>query len=287
MNAALLGLLTALSFGTADFLARSSTRAFSAVVSLGAVMAVGSIALTVWIWLGGQPLVWSVPGILFAVLHGVATCAMCLLLYAGLARGPVSVVAPIVAAHPALVLLAAVVLGSRPSPVQWAAMAMILTGGVAIARLAGANADHSAVGREALRRTLGIALGACLAYALLILFGQAAARHVGELQTTWIGRLTGLAIIVVLLLARGERPRVGLAWMPILVAQGMLDTTGLLALSAGGNSDAPEVTPVVGSTFSVVTVLLSAIILREAVGARQWVAILMIVAGTAALAARL
>ena len=65
---------------------------------------------------------------------------MCILLYMGIARGPIAVVVPIVAAHPALVLVVNVLMGVRPSAVQWAAMAVIIAGGVFIARTAVAEA---------------------------------------------------------------------------------------------------------------------------------------------------
>ena len=70
---------------------------------------------------------------------------MCILLYMGMARGPIAVVAPIVAAHPVLVLAVNVAMGVRPSAMQWAAMASIVAGGIIIAR--GAVAEPN--GRKA------------------------------------------------------------------------------------------------------------------------------------------
>ena len=61
---------------------------------------------------------------------------MCILLYMGIARGPIAVVAPIVAAHPALVLAVNVLMGMRPSAMQWAAMVAVMAGGILIARSA-------------------------------------------------------------------------------------------------------------------------------------------------------
>ena len=47
--------------------------------------------------------------------------------------------------------------------------------------------------------TLLIAVGACIAYTAIVLTGQAAAPLIGELQTMWIGRWSGLVLILVLL----------------------------------------------------------------------------------------
>jgi uncharacterized membrane protein len=134
VNAALWGCLSALSLGCADFMGRFSTRAMSAAASYGAVLLVGAVAMSIWVMVDGVPLVWSPAGIGLAVLQGIAVTIMSLLLYSGLARGPISVVAPIVASHPALVLLVLVALGSRPAAVQWVAMAIVLAGGILIAR---------------------------------------------------------------------------------------------------------------------------------------------------------
>jgi drug/metabolite transporter (DMT)-like permease len=285
MQAALLGLVSALALGTADFMSRFSTRASSAAVSYGAVLLVGSTAMTAYILLAGHALAWPVQGVVLAVLHGISVAMMSLLLYTGLARGPVSVVAPIVAAHPALVVLVAVAFGRRPDAAAWIAMAAILAGGILVAWLAAPAEDDERAAKGELNRTLLIALAACLAYVLLILFGQAAAKEIGELQTTWIGRMSGLGAIVLLMLVRRERPAVGVGWWPFLLLQGLLDTAGYVALAAGGNTTAPEATAVVASGFSVVTVLLGRLVLKERIGWRQWAAILMIAGGTAGLAA--
>jgi drug/metabolite transporter (DMT)-like permease len=283
VNAALWGCLSALSLGTADFMGRFSTRATSAEASYGAVLLVGAIAMSIWVAVDGVPLIWSPSGVALAVLHGFAVAIMSMLLYAGLARGPVSVVAPIVASHPVLVLLVLVALGSRPTALQWAAMLVVLAGAILIAR----SAETSTVGpsdRSEVRRTLGIAVLSCLFYALLILLGQAAVPLIGSVQTTWTGRLAGLALVVVLALARRRPLGVRRAWVPFLAAQGLADMLGYVALTAGGATANPEITAVVAAGFSVVTVLLGWVILREPIGPLQWLAIAMIAGGSAVLA---
>ncbi len=285
MNAALWGLLSALSLGTADFMGRFSTRAANAVASYGAVLLVGVIAMTIWVAVDGEPLVWSQAGITLAVLHGFAVVVMSLLLYTGLARGPVSVVAPIAAVHPALVLLVMVGFGIRPSALQWAAMGVAIAGGVLIARTAEAGGDTQASEPGALRKTIMIAAASCLFYAVLILLGQAAVPLIGAVQTTWIGRLSGLALMLVIAAALRQSLRVPPRWLPFLAAQGLADMVGYVALTAGSTTPNPEVTAVIAAGFSVVTVLLGWVILKERIGPVQWAAIGMIAGGAAVLAA--
>ena len=281
MISALLGLASALGLGAADFMARFSSRALGAPLTYGAVLLVGAFGTTIWLLASGAELVWSPQGCAIAVAHGVSVAVMCILLYMGLARGPIAVVAAIVAAHPALVLAVNVLMGVRPSPVQWAAMVTILAGGILITRSAVSEPELSEAGRN--RTTVLIAFGACLAYVGIVLTAQAATPLIGELETMWIGRWAGLVFIALILLVQRAPLRIPSEWLPFVGVQGGLDALGYFAFLAGANSAMPHITMIVASGFSVVTVLLARLIIREAVSKTQWAAIALIAAGTAVL----
>ena len=136
MISALYGLTSAFGLGAGDFMARFSARALGATLNYAAVLLIGALGTTIWLLAAGTELVWSPLGHALAVTHGITVAVMCILLYMGIARGPIGVVVPIVAAHPALVLVVNALLGVRPSAVQWAAMATIIAGGIFIARTA-------------------------------------------------------------------------------------------------------------------------------------------------------
>ena len=89
-----------------------------APLPFGAVLLVGTFGSTIWLLASGEKLVWSRSGARFAIVRGGSIGVMCMLFYEGLARGPVAVVAPVVAAHPALVLAINVLMGVRASLVQ-------------------------------------------------------------------------------------------------------------------------------------------------------------------------
>jgi len=283
MISALFGLASALSLGGADFMARFSARALGAPLTYGFVLLVGALGTTAWLCASGVALTWSPLGNGFAIVHGVFVAVMCILLYVALARGPIAVVAPIVAAHPALVLLVNVAMGVRPSALQWGAMIAILVGGIAITRSATSEPDIAEAERN--RVTVLIAVAASLAYAGIFLTAQVATPLIGTLQTMWIGRCTGLAVIAVILLLQGVRPRVPVEWLPFVSLQAVLDAAGYFTLLAGAKSAAPHITLVVASGFSVVTVLLARIVINESVSKTQWAAIGLIAAGTAVLTA--
>ncbi len=283
MISALFGLASALGLGAADFMARFSARALGATLNYGAVLLIGALGTTVWLFAAGTDLVWSPPGYALAVIHGIAVAVMCILLYMGIARGPIAVVVPIVAAHPALVLVVNVLMGVRPSAAQWAAMAVIIAGGIFIARTA--VEEPEAAEAKSNRITVLIAIGACLAYVAIVLTGQAATPLIGAAQTMWIGRWTGLIFIAGVLLVQRTPIRIPAEWVPFVGLQAGLDTLGYIAFLAGSNSAAPHITMVVASAFSVVAVLLARLIVHEKVSKMQWAAIALIAGGTAVLSA--
>ena len=281
MISAWLGLASALGLGTADFMARFSARALGASLTYAVVLLIGALATTIWIFATSAELVWSPYGCGVAVIHGISVSVMCILLYEGMARGPIAVVAPIVATHPVPVLAVNVLMGVRPSAVEWGAMAIVIVGGVLISRHAISEVEPSEA--KANRTTLLIALGACLAYVAIVLTAQAATPIIGELETMWIGRWSGLAFIALVLVIQGVRLQVPLTWWPFVGLQGGLDSLGYLAFLAGANTAAPHVTMVVASAFSVVTVLLAWVIIKEQITPMQWAAIALIALGTAVL----
>jgi drug/metabolite transporter (DMT)-like permease len=283
MISALYGLTSALGLGAADFMARFSARALGATLNYAAVLLIGALGTTIWLFAAGTDLVWSPPGYALAVTHGIAVAVMCILLYMGIARGPIAVVVPIVAAHPALVLAVNVMMGVRPSAVQWAAMAVIIAGGIFIARTAVEKPE--AAEAENNRITVLIAVGACLAYVVIVLTGQAATPLIGAAQTMWVGRWTGLIFIAGVLLVQRTPIRIPAEWVPFVGLQAGLDTLGYIAFLAGSNSAAPHITMVVASAFSVVAVLLARLIVHEKVSKMQWAAIALIAGGTAVLSA--
>ncbi len=282
MNAALFGLAAALGLGVADFMSRFSARALGAPLTYGAVLLIGTVGTSLWVLLSDTPLVWSPLGCAVAAVHGLFVALMCMLLYTGLARGPIAVVAPIVAAHPALVLAANVAMGVRPSLAQWVAMTVIVVGGIVIAATA-APAEGGDKKSSADRATLLIACGACLAYAALVLTGQAAVPLIGETQTMWIGRWSGLVFVGFILIYQRANLKIPSEWLPYVGLQGALNSLGYLAFLAGAATVAPHVTMVIASAFSVVTVMLARLILHEEVSTTQWTAIVAIAVGTAVL----
>ena len=133
VSPAVWGILSALAFGTADFLARFTSRQFGHHPSLLITLLIGTLVFTP-VWLVQPAAIWQMKGVSLIVLHGVFFASAMLLLYKVLARGPINVVAPVVAAHPIFIILFAVFLGSRPSALQWLMIIAVLVCVIVIAR---------------------------------------------------------------------------------------------------------------------------------------------------------
>ncbi len=246
------------------------------------MLAVGAVVLTLWVWASDTPFVWTSAGSWLLAVNRVAVTVANPLLYRGLARGPISIVAPIVASHPALVVALSVVMGSRPDAVhtkdQWGAMVVTLAGAIVIAGCARRLEGSGLAARCDLRLTVTIAGCSSLAYAVLISRGQAAVPIYGELQTLWVGRVISFAAIVLPFAVRAHRPRLVARWWPLLAAQGLLDTGGFLFLFHGSHGAHPEIAAVAASTFGAVTTLLARVVLREAIRAPQWCGVVLVFA---------
>ena len=102
---ALLGILSALSFGIGDFLARFSSREVGFKNSLFWMLVVGAIFYLILFSFFGDGLNPNPIGLSNSFLSGILIMFGLLCLYRGLQMGPVSIVAAITASNPLIVFL--------------------------------------------------------------------------------------------------------------------------------------------------------------------------------------
>lgn len=283
MDPALWGAITAVGWGTGDFIARYTSRAMGTMVALAGMLLVSGLGLTLLIWEDLAVLSWHPEGGILALTGGLGITFATLVLYWGLARGPVTVVAPIAACYPAFAMLIAVIRGARPGVAEWLAGAIVLAGAVVVARFAVEDGGEYGYTHAHVRKSAWIGLTAAVAFAAAVLIAQEAATYYGELPNLWIARWAGLVCLLLILFGRRERPNLPIRWWPFLAMQGLLDSAAYVALFAAAGQPGAEIAVVVSSGFSAVTVLLARFILREAITVAQWFGIAAIVGGVAAL----
>ena len=284
MNTALLGLIAALSWGLHDFFARFPSRAVGPIPTVLAVTVAGLIALSAWMLLAGDApkVIW--PQLLLVIVTGVFFTLATLALFAGLAAGPISIVAPIAGSYPALAMILAVAQGARPSLAQWAAIGAVMVGVAIVSRSGGRYEDSGELAPGTLKTLLGLAFVASFCFAVALTAGQAAVPVFGEIETIWRARCFGLITILVLYLWRTPGAGVPLGWLPLLGLMGCLDVIALGTITAAGNWPSPEFATVVSSAFGAITVVLARVFLKEEIAPVQAGGMVLIFGGVAVLA---
>jgi drug/metabolite transporter (DMT)-like permease len=281
----LLGLLTALTWGGADFLARFATQRIGTLRAMLYMQLTGFVLLTIFLpWLGGlghlgdgsgwQPWAW---GILAGGINAISTLG----LYRSFEIGKMAVVAPLSASYPALTVTLSLVSGERLSAARAVGIVCTMLGVVLVAggEKAPSTDDHEAGSRS--RKGIGLALCSAVGFGFLFwLLGVRMIPRIGPTQTVWMIRmvcsLVGGAVILLSnqpigLPANGARRMV--------LAMGALDTGAFVLSNHGMQMEQVAVISVLGSLYGAVTVALAAIVLREHVSRWQWAGIAAIFIG--------
>jgi drug/metabolite transporter (DMT)-like permease len=273
----LLGLLTALTWGGADFIARFATHRIGALRSMLYMQLTGFLLLSFFLQvLGGwwQPWAWGFLAGSFNVVAGLA-------LYRAFELGKMSVVAPLSASYPALTLLLSWMTGERLSIVRIAGIICTLVGVVVVA---GGEKTPDENDAEAVRRGgrgIGWAMFSAVGFAVLFwLLGVRVIPRVGAVQTVWMIRLTStlLTAAAILIAKQPARfPHGEVRWM--VLGMGVLDTGAFVLSNLGMKMEQVAVITVLSSLYGAVTVGLAAMFLREHVSRWQWAGIAAIFAG--------
>ena len=246
MTPGIWGALSAVSWGVSDFFARLTGRAAGFVDALLGVLFMGTVFLSLWLVIGRVALVWTVAGTVLLVAAGACSLIGYFFLYWSFGQGPVSVAAPIAGSYPALVVIFAVVLGSRPSVMQWVGTAVTLAGVVIVARSGAEPAlgesdepvpaatpappaaplpapvqqTAAAAAKPAARtvaalprltsvksRTVAGAAISSVAWAVMISATQRVAPELGTVETIWLPRVVAFVLLAAVVAVRWSRGR--------------------------------------------------------------------------------
>lgn len=291
----LYGLAAALSWGSADFIARFSAQRIGAYRTLFFMQSVGSLCGVLYIasTIPGHGLAAVAAGAaahwqLTIFMGGMSGLSM-LAFYSALEHGTVSIVAPIASSYPALTVLLSYASGERLSRARLAGVALTL-GGVLLASISeiapAAPADASSQTRDS-ATSRKLAPGVLFAIVCAIAFGVTywalgffAIPAWGAVNTVLIQRFSTVVWLVVAAapMGRSLAPPSGNGWLLILVI-GFLDAFGFLMSNHGFESEQVGVMTVLGSLFGAVTLILAFIFLGERLARRQWMGVGLIFAG--------
>jgi drug/metabolite transporter (DMT)-like permease len=288
----LLGLLTALSWGSSDFLARFASRRIGSLRTTLYMQLTGLVLLTIFLrWIGGwghlfdgsgwQPWAW---GAFAGALNAISTLS----LYRSFEVGKLSVVAPLSASYPALTVGISVFTGEHLTAIRAAGIVLILIGVIVVVRGEAESESVAPTSQPAPKKKPASGIGAAMMSAvgfgvLFWLLGNRVVPRVGFASTVWMIRLTSSALTALVLLAMKQpislpREKSVSIW---LLGMGVLDTGAFVLNNLGMQLEQVSVVSVLASLYGAVTVLLSTVVLREKMSRWQWLGIVAIFAGIA------
>jgi drug/metabolite transporter (DMT)-like permease len=249
-----LALAAAALWGSGDFLGGFANRAASLPSILLISQGVGLVGmLLVALVIGGSP---SGTDFGYGALGGLAGLAGVAMLYAGLASGAMSLVAPITGVVAVVVPIAVgVASGERPAALQYAGILAAIT---AVALLSGGGSRAARLSRG----TLLLAVGAGIGFGL---FYVAIAKTSMDANLWPLVAARGASVAALLALTGVVRrvPSFGAANPLVIIGAGVLDVTAnalyLLAVHGGLLS----IVAVLVSLYPVSTVLCSMVVLGE------------------------
>jgi drug/metabolite transporter (DMT)-like permease len=280
----LLGVLTAISWGSSDFVARFSTRRIGTLRTTLYMQACGFVLLTVFLYelhawghlfdgSGWQPWGW---GLLGGSLNVLGTLA----LYRSFEIGKMSVVAPLSASYPVLTTVLSTLSGEHLTVSRVVGIALTIAGVMFVAGGEKVREENKA---DASQQSGGIgwALAAALGFGVMMwLLGVRVVDRTGPYAAVWFIRGVGTLVTCgVLLVKRTPLRQISgrTGWQ--LAGMGVLDTSAFLMNNRGMQLEQVSVVSVLASLYGAVTVALAAIILREHVSKWQWLGIVAIFSG--------
>lgn len=202
-------------------------------------------------------------------------------LYRALSMAPVRLVAPILGAFPMISLGLAAMEGRPIAGIEVLAVVAIVAG-IAVVALTGHSAGRV---ERPLAAGLWAAAGA-VGFATTFWLGQEAVRHGSELPVNLITRLVALALIAGLCLAfQAPARHLGGAGRTLCM-MGVLDAIALGLVTASASLPHPEYAAISSSLFGVLTILLAWRVLKETVQPLQWLGIVTVFTGIAALSSQ-
>ncbi len=285
----LLGLATALCWGSADLFARFATRKLGTFRTMLYMQLFGGILLTlVMPQLGGWgPLAdgWGWRTWAWGILAGCLNTVSTLALYRSFEIGKMSIVAPLSASYPVLTLLLSVLTGERLTMMRLAGIILTIVGVVLVAGGETIPGDANVLEEEThpAKKNMGVgwALLAAVGFGVMFwLLGIRVVPVLGAVYTVWTIRATSVCLtFLVIWFARRSIAPPSKRDTPWILAVGLLDTSAYVLNNYGMQHEQVSVVSVLASLYGAVTVVLAAIVLHEQISRPQWLGITAIFAG--------
>jgi|SRR5579875_26291 len=285
----LLGLIAALNWGVADFMARFATRRTGSLRALLFMQVVGFAALSAIMAASGHWMSFF-PPLEFAswawiTLAAILSACSSLALYRSFEVGILALVSPIAASYPALTVIFSILSGERLTSAHAFGIAFAIAGVIfaALPVKTGATPKESATEHHHRHLLRGVpwALAAALGFGINYwILGFRVMPIFSGLGSVWVIRLLTFVILAILLRPMGQSfaiPRGSTAWLIFFI--GLTDTAGFVANNIAFKQEEIAIATVLASLYGAVTLFCAAAFLRERLGRRQWLGVVLIFVG--------
>jgi drug/metabolite transporter (DMT)-like permease len=268
------GLISALGFGTADFIARGISVRLSAYHALFYIHFVSGVLLTIVVLFDGIPSTATAGVVGLGLVLGSVNTLGTLLLYRALAIGKVSIVSPVVSTFGGVTLILSLLAGDTITTGGLFSLLLMLIGIVIVSR---GQDDASTIDERGKRpglRGLPEAVISALALGVNAWGLQFVVEPLGSYIPTLLGRI--MTVILLTLLSRPLRQSIAVPpreyWLRF-GAVGLITTIGEVAYNVGIQGMTPGIVAVLSSLFGAVTVILALIFLQERLARHQWIGV--------------
>jgi uncharacterized membrane protein len=256
----------ALAWGVGAAFDNRSTRVIGALQALAWVQVVGFVVVLPFALYEGVPSQPSAGSLGWIAFGGVGVVVGLTFSYAAIARGAISVVAPVTAIDGALAALASVALGEDIA-LATAAGLLIIIAGMLVVLFATAAQEKAGVDGHSLVAVL-LAGGAACGFGVFLLAAIRAGDSVGDAQLQLIYRVVPFIAVGIPLMLRGRLGRPGKAWWYVTAAA-VLQTLGLVFYRVAGRSGDVAIPSVLSSQFAVFAMIGGVLVLGERLSRRQ------------------
>jgi drug/metabolite transporter (DMT)-like permease len=280
MISVLLGLVAALCWSTHDLLARRYASDEGPFRMSFWIMLAGAALLIVPLLWRGQLFAGDSQSVFLALTMGLVYAFALGALLLAFSLAPVSIVGPLTAGYPALVVIWGMFHGSMPSVPQWCAIIFILVGVLVVSRNGHRDEHGDAIAPGKMPLVIAAALIADLAFAGCVIIGQSATEGLGEYEVTFLSRFPAAALLLILMLKdRARLQPLSSAGRLSIVAMAACDVTAVTAINAAAWFPNRELGAMAISSYGALSVVMAMVFLRERVSPLQWLGIALVVLG--------
>ena len=258
-----LALMSSVLWGTADFCGGTASKKSPSTTvllwsSLIALPVISVIAIV------SGDLVFDSTVVFWGAVAGVSCSIGIVLLYRGLATGPMGVVAPIASTSVLVPVVAGFLRGESPGPLQSLGIAVAVIGVIL------AGGPHIRDFRTGGHRPILLALGAALGIGISLLAVANGSEH-SAYSTLLIMRVAYPIVLITAVLATRAPRRPATSVLPMIAVSGVGDVLAVTFYGVATQTGSLPVVAALASMFPVMTLVLARQVHHERLEREQWI----------------